>query len=58
MDLKFGQARKIAQKQAYEASKNEKITKEYPDDIVYGITDQSLFLRIRDQSINHFDNYR
>ncbi|XP_026759089.2 mitochondrial ribonuclease P protein 1 homolog isoform X1 [Galleria mellonella] len=32
--------------------------KEYPDDITYGISERSLFLRIRDQSINNFDNYR
>ncbi|XP_030027617.2 mitochondrial ribonuclease P protein 1 homolog isoform X1 [Manduca sexta] len=32
--------------------------KEYPDDLLYGIKYQSLFLRIRDQSINTFDNYR
>ncbi|KAM3967896.1 tRNA methyltransferase roswell [Aphomia sociella] len=32
--------------------------KEYPDDITYGISEKSLFLRIRDQSINSFDNYR
>ncbi|XP_028028227.1 mitochondrial ribonuclease P protein 1 homolog [Bombyx mandarina] len=32
--------------------------KEYPDDLLYGIRYQSLFLRIRDQSINNFDNYR
>ncbi|XP_032529017.2 mitochondrial ribonuclease P protein 1 homolog isoform X1 [Danaus plexippus] len=32
--------------------------KEYPDDLLYGIKHQSLFLRIRDQSINYFDNYR
>ncbi|CAH0695293.1 unnamed protein product [Spodoptera exigua] len=32
--------------------------KEYEDDLLYGIQHQSLFLRIRDQSINQFDNYR
>ncbi|CAG9796501.1 unnamed protein product [Diatraea saccharalis] len=32
--------------------------KEYPDDLIYGLKHQSLFLRIRDQSINNLDNYR
>ncbi|CAH2209161.1 jg7535 [Pararge aegeria aegeria] len=32
--------------------------KEFPDDVLYGIKHQSMFLRIRDQSINMFDNYR
>ncbi|CAB3256491.1 unnamed protein product [Arctia plantaginis] len=32
--------------------------KENEDDLLYGIQHQSLFLRIRDQSINQFDNYR
>lgn len=32
--------------------------KEFPDDLSYGIKHQSLFLRIRDQSINNMDNYR
>ncbi|CAH1639790.1 unnamed protein product [Spodoptera littoralis] len=33
-------------------------SKEHEDDLLYGIQHQSLFLRIRDQSINQFDNYR
>ncbi|CAG4954647.1 unnamed protein product [Colias eurytheme] len=33
-------------------------SKEFPDDVMYGIKHQTLFLRIRDQSINQFDNYR
>ncbi|XP_047027197.1 mitochondrial ribonuclease P protein 1 homolog [Helicoverpa zea] len=33
-------------------------SKENEDDLLYGIQHQSLFLRIRDQSINQFDNYR
>lgn len=37
---------------------NPEQTKEFADDILYGIQHQSLFLRIRDQSMNNFDNYR
>ncbi|KAF9801597.1 hypothetical protein SFRURICE_015091 [Spodoptera frugiperda] len=33
-------------------------SKENEDDLLYGIQHQTLFLRIRDQSINQFDNYR
>ncbi|CAH2050572.1 unnamed protein product, partial [Iphiclides podalirius] len=51
-------ARKVAKRQEYEASKDQEVIKEYPDDLLYGIKHQSLFLRIRDQSINNFDNYR
>lgn len=51
------QARKEARKLEYENSLPEE-NKEYPDDLLYGIKHQSLFLRIRDQSINNFDNYR
>ncbi|CAK1540119.1 unnamed protein product [Leptosia nina] len=37
---------------------DEEDLKEFPDDLLYGIKHRSLFLRIRDQSINNFDNYR
>ncbi|KAI8428717.1 hypothetical protein MSG28_007415 [Choristoneura fumiferana] len=50
-------AKKEARKQAFMESKQEDV-REYPDDVMYGISHQSLFLRIRDQSMNNFDNYR
>ncbi|CAH2102371.1 unnamed protein product [Euphydryas editha] len=50
-------AKKEARKLELENYSPEK-SKEYPDDLLYGIQYQSLFLRIRDQSINSFDNYR
>ncbi|XP_045448742.1 mitochondrial ribonuclease P protein 1 homolog [Melitaea cinxia] len=50
-------AKKEARKMEFENSSPED-NKEYPDDLLYGIQYQSLFLRIRDQSINGFDNYR
>lgn len=37
---------------------DEVVEKEFPDDLIYGIKHQTLFLRIRDQSINQYDNYR
>ncbi|CAG4978283.1 unnamed protein product [Parnassius apollo] len=51
-------AKKEARRLEFEATKDEEIPKEHPDDLLYGIKHQSLFLRIRDQSINNFDNYR
>ncbi|XP_063548435.1 mitochondrial ribonuclease P protein 1 homolog isoform X1 [Cydia strobilella] len=50
-------AKKEARKQAFLESEPED-TREFPDDMLYGIQHQSLFLRIRDQSMNNFDNYR
>ncbi|KAJ2947973.1 hypothetical protein O0L34_g9765 [Tuta absoluta] len=50
-------ARKEARRLERETSNPEE-AKEFPDDLEYGIKHQSLFLRIRDQSINNFDNYR
>ncbi|XP_059050862.1 mitochondrial ribonuclease P protein 1 homolog isoform X2 [Achroia grisella] len=50
-------AKKEARRKELEEMKPE-ANKEYSDDITYGICDTSLFLRIRDQSINNFDNYR
>ncbi|XP_072940880.1 mitochondrial ribonuclease P protein 1 homolog [Epargyreus clarus] len=50
-------AKKETKRQEYENSEPED-TREYPDDLLYGLKHQSLFLRIRDQSINNFDNYR
>ncbi|KAL4712695.1 hypothetical protein ACJJTC_007992 [Scirpophaga incertulas] len=50
-------AKKEAKKKEMELMKPEEI-KEYADDLLYGIKHQSLFLRIRDQSINNFDNYK
>lgn len=53
------QAKKEARrKELDELSMNEEEIKEFPDDLIYGIKHRSLFLRIRDQSINNFDNYR
>lgn len=51
------QAKKEARRKEMEHSKSE-IIKQFPDDLLYGLTTQSLFVRIRDQSINNFDNYR
>ncbi|KAL0851043.1 hypothetical protein ABMA28_006934 [Loxostege sticticalis] len=50
-------AKKEARRKEFEESKPEE-NKEFPDDLLYGLTHQALFLRIRDQSINNFDNYR
>ncbi|XP_034830285.1 mitochondrial ribonuclease P protein 1 homolog [Maniola hyperantus] len=50
-------AKKEARRKELEESPPEEI-REYPDDLLYGIKHQSMFLRIRDQSINMFDNYR
>ncbi|XP_049879692.1 mitochondrial ribonuclease P protein 1 homolog [Pectinophora gossypiella] len=50
-------AKKEARRKELELSAPEE-NKEYPDDLIYSITHQSLFLRIRDHSINMFDNYR
>ncbi|RVE42856.1 hypothetical protein evm_012474 [Chilo suppressalis] len=50
-------AKKEARRKEFEFFKPEE-NKEYPDDILYGLQHQSLFLRIRDQSINNFDYYR
>ncbi|XP_063822919.1 mitochondrial ribonuclease P protein 1 homolog isoform X2 [Ostrinia nubilalis] len=50
-------AKKEARRKAFEESKPEE-NKEFPDDVLYGLSHQALFLRIRDQSINNFDNYR
>lgn len=55
--MNYFQARKEARKKDLEEFDPEQC-KEFPDDILYGIKNQSLFLRIRDQSINNFDNYR
>lgn len=55
--LHYFQAKKEARKKELEDFGPQQ-TKEYPDDILYGIQYQSLFLRIRDKSINNFDNYR
>ncbi|CAD0194878.1 unnamed protein product [Chrysodeixis includens] len=50
-------AKKEARRKEFISQKPED-TKENEDDLLYGIQHQSLFLRIRDQSINQFDNYR
>ncbi|XP_053619065.1 mitochondrial ribonuclease P protein 1 homolog isoform X2 [Plodia interpunctella] len=50
-------AKKEASRQKLESTSPEEF-KEYPDDLLYGIKYRSLFLRIRDQSINNFDNYK
>ncbi|XP_046962857.1 mitochondrial ribonuclease P protein 1 homolog [Vanessa cardui] len=50
-------AKREARRKEFENAPPQEI-KEYPDDLSYGIKYQSLFLRIRDQSINYFDNYR
>ncbi|XP_047525609.1 mitochondrial ribonuclease P protein 1 homolog [Pieris napi] len=50
-------ARKEARRRELDEMDEEEV-KEYPDDLLYGIKHLSLFLRIRDQSINNFDNYR
>ncbi|XP_013197110.2 mitochondrial ribonuclease P protein 1 homolog [Amyelois transitella] len=50
-------AKKEARKKELETTSPEE-TKEFPDDLLYGIKYRSLFLRIRDQSINNFDNYK
>ncbi|XP_052738635.1 mitochondrial ribonuclease P protein 1 homolog isoform X2 [Bicyclus anynana] len=55
--LKMIRARKEARKKQLEESPLEEF-REYPDDLLYGIQYQSLFLRIRDSSMNMFDNYR
>lgn len=49
------QAKKESRRKEFEESPPV-ITKEYEDDLLYGIQHQSLFLRIRDQSINNMDN--
>lgn len=50
-------AKKEARRKEYENLKPV-VNKEFADDLIYGITEQTLFIRIRDQSINNFDNYR
>ncbi|XP_075974215.1 tRNA methyltransferase roswell [Anticarsia gemmatalis] len=50
-------ARKEARRLENPVIKPEEL-RENEDDLLYGIQHQSLFLRIRDQSINQFDNYR
>ncbi|GBP39974.1 Mitochondrial ribonuclease P protein 1 homolog [Eumeta japonica] len=51
------QAKKEARRMEYELKPIEE-TKEYPDDKLYGISHDALYLRIRDKSVNNFDNYR
>lgn len=50
------QAKKEARRK--ELDEPQEDTREYPDDLFYGIQHQSMFLRIRDRSMNMFDNYR
>lgn len=49
--------KKEARRKAHPVIQPEDV-RENDDDLLYGIKHQSLFLRIRDQSINQFDNYR
>ncbi|XP_050681371.1 mitochondrial ribonuclease P protein 1 homolog [Leptidea sinapis] len=49
--------KKEARRKEFQDSEFEEV-KEFPDDLLYGLKHQTLFLRIRDQSINNFDNYR
>ncbi|XP_014367006.2 mitochondrial ribonuclease P protein 1 homolog [Papilio machaon] len=51
-------AKKEARRREMALKTDEVEEKEFPDDLMYGIKHQTLFLRIRDQSINQFDNYR
>ncbi|KPI94970.1 Mitochondrial ribonuclease P protein 1-like [Papilio xuthus] len=51
-------AKKEARRKEMALKSEQVVEKEFPDDLIYGIQHQTLFLRIRDQSINQFDNYR